>query len=346
MITQEVESVALRPSPIDLVETFDRILAQRGEIEEVLAGAVRAGAKRVYLVGSGGSYLANFNAAYLLERHLTDLTVHHITSGEFLSREPAGVTSDAIVIAGSHTGTTKETIAAVEFAKGRGATVLAYCSSKETPLAAAAPHFWSYDSKTTTGDAKQLFTAVFAYAVLKVAGADLDFAGIERNYAKLGEAIKAVHERVDAEYPALAEKYHDAAVTYVVGAGPAQAAAYNLSMCYLLEMQWLNSAFFNSAEFFHGALEIVDRDVPVFVFLGEDATRPLSERVVAFARQYSDNVVAFDSTDFALEGLEPEFRHIAAPHVLFTLTGRLAAQYAVKNGHDLSTRRYMGKVSY
>lgn len=346
MITQESEAVALRPSPVDLVETFDRILSQRGEIEDVLRRAFERGAKRVYLVGSGGSYLANFNAAYLLERHLTDVTVHHITSGEFLARRPAGVNADAIVIAGSHTGTTKETIASVEFAKECGATVLAYCSGKDTPLAAASPNFWSYDSKTTTGDAKQLFTAVFAYAVLKTAGADLDFDGIERNYARLGAVIKQIHEQVDAEYIALAERFHSAEVTYVFGSGPAQAGAYNLSMCYLMEMQWMNSGFFNSAEFFHGAVEIVDRDVPVFIFLGEDDTRALSERVRDFAQQYSDNVVTFDARDFALDGIEPEFRHIAAPHVLFTLTGRLAARYAVLNGHDLSTRRYMGKVSY
>ncbi|GAA2531463.1 SIS domain-containing protein [Microbacterium mitrae] len=346
MSTQAIEAVPLRPSPVDLVETFDRILAQRESIEAVLRDAFDKGAKRVYLVGSGGSYLANFNAAYLLEKHLADVTVHHITSGEFLAREPLGVNADAIVIAGSHTGGTKETVASVEFAKKRGATVLAYCSNADTALGAASPNFWSYDSKTTTGDAKQLFTAVFAYAVLKTAGADLDFEAIERNYAKLGPAIKQIHEKVDAEYGELAKKYHTENVTYVVGSGPGQAAAYNLSMCYLMEMQWMNSGFFNAAEFFHGAVEIVEDDVPVFVFLGEDSTRPLAERVRDFAVQRSSKVVTFDSKDFELEGFDEEYRYLAAPHILFTLTGRLAAQYAILNNHDLSTRRYMGKVAY
>lgn len=341
-----IDTVALRPSPADLIETFDRILAQRESIEAVLRTAFGKGVRRVYLVGSGGSFLANYNPAYLLERHLADVTVHHVTSGEFLARQAAGVNEEALVIAGSHTGTTKETIASVEFAKTRGATVLAYCSRAESPLAEAAPHFWSYESSTTTGDAKQLFTALFGYSILKVAGADLDFAAIESNYAQLGRVLKNVHEEADRRLVEVAEKYHTADVTYVVGSGPAQAAAYNLSMCYIMEMQWMNSGFFNAAEFFHGALEIVDTEVPVFVFLGEDATRPLAERVRDFAQRHSENVVVFDSRDYALEGIEEEYLEIAAPHILFTLTGRLAARYAVLNGHDLSTRRYMGKVAY
>ena len=37
---------------------------------------------------------------------------------------------------------------------------------------------------------------------------------------------------------------------------------------------------------FHGMLEIVDRDTPVTVFVGEDAQRSLSERVVNSCRVF------------------------------------------------------------
>lgn len=339
-------AVELRPSPPDLIETFDRILAARSDVEAVLAEALGNGAKRVYLVGSGGSYLANFNAAYLLERHLADIAVHHVTSGEFVAREPAGVDEHAIVIAGSHTGSTKETIASVEFAKARGATVLGYASSAESGLAKATPHFWSYESLTTTGDAKQLFTALFAWSLLKVAGADLDFPKIEAAYAKLGEILQDIHVSADDRCRDLAATYARAPMTYVVGAGPAQAGAYNFAMCYLLEMQWLNAAFFNSAEFFHGALEIVEKNTPVYLFLGEDATRPLGERVRDFLARFTDRAIVIDSKDFELPQIDPGVRDVLAPHILFTLTGRIAAHYAVVTQHALATRRYMGKVQY
>ena len=50
-------------------------------------------------------------------------------------------------------------------------------------------------------------------------------------------------------------------------------------MCYWEEQHWIRTKSIHSAEFFHGMLEIVDRDTPVTVFVGEDAQRSLSERV-------------------------------------------------------------------
>ena len=52
--------------------------------------------------------------------------------------------------------------------------------------------------------------------------------------------------------------------------------------------------------FFHGTLEIIDRDTPVTVFLGEDAERPLAERVANFLPRICGNFTLIDSRDYEL----------------------------------------------
>ena len=79
---------------------------------------------------------------------------------------------------------------------------------------------------------------------------------------------------------------------------------------------------------------------------GEDAYRPLTERVERFARQYTDKVTVIDAASFAMPGISAETRALISPVILATLLERLSAHLEVKRNHPLTTRRYYKKVSY
>ena len=81
----------------------------------------------------------------------------------------------------------------------------------------------------------------------------------------------------------------------------------------------------HSAEFFHGMLEIVDRDTPVTVFVGEDAQRSLSERVVKFLPRVCANYTVIDSKDYELKGISEEFRGNLSHLVTHAVTQRIDA---------------------
>lgn len=339
-------AVELRPSPPDLTETFDRILGFRERFDAIATEAVRGGLRTVFFVGCGGSFLAAYPVVFLLQSRTAAFDVQHLTSAEFVSRRPPALGPDSLVVAGSHTGGTKETIAAVELAKEAGARVVGYSFNPESALAGAAPEFFAYGSRTTTGDAKQLVMALFGWSLLKAAGYRADYAAIDALYRNLAPALLDVHDQVAERFADIAARYHAEPISYVLGSGPGYAAAYNLSMCFFQEMQWMHSASFNAGEFFHGAFEVVQSDTAVYVLLGEDATRPLGERAVSFLRRYTDKLVVLDTAELALPGIDPAYRDLATPHVLITLSIRLAAHFAQASGHDLSVRRYMGKVAY
>ena len=102
----------------------------------------------------------------------------------------------------------------------------------------------------------------------------------------------------------------------------------------------------HAADFFHGTLELVEKGVSVIVFHGEDAYRPLTERVEKFALQYTDKVTVLDTSSFVMTGISPETRALISPVILATVLERLSAHLEVKRNHPLTTRRYYKKVSY
>ena len=54
-------------------------------------------------------------------------------------------------------------------------------------------------------------------------------------------------------------------------------------------------------------------------FKGEDECRKLDNRVEAFAKRFTDNLVVVDTAEYAIDGLDPEFRFIVSPMILTAL---------------------------
>src|SRR5262249_45357573 len=102
-------------------------------------------------------------------------------------------------------------------------------------------------------------------------------------------------------------------------AGSVWPEAYYYGMCILEEMQWIRTRPVHAGDFFHGTLELVEQGVSVFVFKGEDASRPLSDRVENFAKRYSDRVRVLDAAAVELPGISPQVRSLISPILLATL---------------------------
>jgi fructoselysine-6-phosphate deglycase len=111
-------------------------------------------------------------------------------------------------------------------------------------------------------------------------------------------------------------------------------------------MQWIRTRPVHAADFFHGTLELLERDVSILLFKGEDAMRPLVERVEAFARKISEQVHVFDCAGFELPGIGAATRALISPVLLATVLERVSAHLEHKRNHPLTTRRYYKRVAY
>jgi len=349
MTTEVLPAVTeLKPLPTEPRAGMLRALEQRAEIEAFAASVVDRGLRNVYLVGSGGGLLTHEGLQYLLERRSTRFSVFALSANEFIYRDPAALGESSLTVLASNTGTTPEVVEAARFARDKGSTTAAVVRHGATPVAEAADVAWSYEDENGVGDPKGVQLALLGLALLRASG-DMDEAEHQSHVATLSALptalLDAVRETEDHN-AAIASELRDAPVIYVIGAGPNHGTAYCLSMCYLQEMQWMDAASFDSAEFLHGAMEVVTDDTAVIQFLGEEATRPIDERAKAFLERYSKRAFFVDSKDLTLPGVEPAMRSFASHFALDAVMSRLAEHFEAATGHDLKNRRYMFKVPY
>lgn len=93
-------------------------------------------------------------------------------------------------------------------------------------------------------------------------------------------------------------------------------------------------------------LEVVDRDTPVTVFVGEDSQRPLSKRVVDFLPRICGNYTIIDTADYKLEGISPEFRGMISHLVMHAVNNRIDIHIERINCHPMEIRRYYRRLDY
>jgi fructoselysine-6-phosphate deglycase len=173
-----------------------------------------------------------------------------------------------------------------------------------------------------------------------------DFERTVTELQKLPKLLVDAKAAFESKAAALAAAIKDETYHIFTGAGSVWPEAYYYGMCILEEMQWIRTRPVHAADFFHGTLELVEPGVSVFVFKGEDASRPLCDRVEAFAKRFTDKVRVLDAADVKLPGISPETRSMVSPVILATLLERLSAHLEVLRNHPLTTRRYYKKVEY
>lgn len=160
------------------------------------------------------------------------------------------------------------------------------------------------------------------------------------------EDIVAVEKKADDFALKFAEKHHEDDIHYFVGAGNQWGATYSYAMCYWEEQHWLKTKSIEAAEFFHGMFEIVERDTPVTVYVGEDTQRPLSERVANFLPQICGNYTIIDSKEYDLPGISEKYRGTLSPFVFHAINNRIDAHIEHINRHPMDIRRYYRQLKY
>jgi fructoselysine 6-phosphate deglycase len=333
----------LRPPEPDFLPTLER--AARHEVLPIVAAAAARGVSRVFFVGCGGSYASSIHAQTLLESLVPGLHTSIHTSPEFLAWPPAGLGERSLVIAASHSGNTPETVSAAQRARDAGALVVTLSRDLHGPLASPGHYGLAYSSGRTITPAKQIILLRLALALIAGQGQPVPTSWREAT-DRLPEALLATITAIDGSLAETATRIAGAPFTFVLATGPSRGAGYLLSMSYLMEMQWMLSAFFTAGEFFHGAFEMLTSDSAAVSFIGEDASRAASLRADTFIRAHTRRAVTLDSSTLALPGIAQDARALVAPIAFGVLAGRLTDHLEAVTGHSITERRYMGKGGY
>jgi fructoselysine-6-phosphate deglycase len=317
-----------------------------GPLDRAVAGLLDEGAENLFFLGAGGAGVLMLPAAQLLQRS-TSFPTHLVHAAEIVETGWASLDERSIVVIPSLSGTTPESIAVLEYAQDKGAKVIALTAHADTPVGRAADFtFENFAEDDTSSESFYLQSLLIALSLLRARGELADYDAIVDELRLLPELLLDVKRAFEPRAEELAEAFQDEPYHIITGAGSTWAQAWYYGTCILEEMQWIRTRPIHASDFFHGTLELLEPDVSVLVFAGEDAARPLTDRVTAFASTISEKVVTLDAAEFALPGIVPEVRALISPVVIATALERLSAHIEVLRDHPLTTRRYYRKVAY
>jgi fructoselysine-6-phosphate deglycase len=315
-------------------------------IHEAIEAALNKGANNLFFLGAGGAAILMMPAAQVLQLR-SSFPVFLEMSAELILTDHKALGPESIVVIPSLSGTTDESVGALDFCKAKGATVLTLVGDANTPLGKGADKaFANFAEDDTSSESFYLQSLLIALSIMHLRGEFNGYEATVRELVRLPRLLLEVKRGYEATAAEVAGTIKDERYHIITGAGSTWPEAFYYGMCILEEMQWIRTRPVHAADFFHGTLELVEKGVSIILLKGEDATRRLAERVENFARSYTDKLRIFDAAAFELPGISSETRKLISPIVLATIFERISAHLEVKRNHPLRTRRYYKRVTY
>jgi glucosamine--fructose-6-phosphate aminotransferase (isomerizing) len=231
---------------------------------------------RLILIGCGTSWHAGLVAEYLFEE-FARIPVEVEYASEFRYRNPV-IYGDDLILAISQSGETADTLAAMELAKNKGATVFGVCNvvgssiprmSHAGAYTHAGPEIGVASTKAFTAQVTVL--ALIAMAMGKQRGALT--AEQLRNLIYELESIPAKVEKalkLNDDIVKISEMYKDSHNFLYLGRG------YNFPVALegalkLKEISYIHAEGYPAAEMKHGPIALIDENMPVVVIATNSA---------------------------------------------------------------------------
>jgi glucosamine--fructose-6-phosphate aminotransferase (isomerizing) len=240
-------------------------------------------ANRIVFVACGTSWHACQVAEYLIE-DLARINVEVEYASEFRYRNPI-ISEKDVVIAVSQSGETADTLAALELAKARGASIFGICNvvgssiSRITDAGSythAGPEIGVASTKAFTAQVTVLTLLALRLAYKKETLSNSRFRSLLTELEAIPEKVKRVLDKNEL-IKEIAAHYKDSANALYLGRGSSFPVALEGALK-LKEISYIHAEGYPAAEMKHGPIALIDEDMPVFVI----ATKGTSyEKVVS-----------------------------------------------------------------
>jgi len=312
-------------------------------------------AERIIITACGTSWHAGLVAEYLFEE-FARVPVEVEYASEFRYRNPVVGEKD-FIIAISQSGETADTLAAIELAKSKGATIFGVCNV----VGSSIPRTTHAGSYTHAGPeigvaSTKAFTAqisVLAMMALKL--------GYQRGTLPEGKYIQLLHEleaipgkveqalKTNDAIKYIAGEYKDVRNALYLGRG------YNFPVALegalkLKEISYIHAEGYPAAEMKHGPIALIDEEMPVFFIATKDSSyekvvsniqevKARKGKVIAVVTEGDTQVRAI--ADHVIE--IPETHEAFAPLVAVVPLQLLSYHIAVMRGCNVDQPRNLAK---
>ncbi|ADB38674.1 glutamine--fructose-6-phosphate transaminase (isomerizing) [Spirosoma linguale] len=335
-----------------------RVQAQEGLLQ---LGGLRdyldklAKSKRIVIIGCGTSWHAGLVAEYIFEE-LARIPVEVEYASEFRYRNPIIKEGD-IVIAISQSGETADTLAAIELAKSKGATIFGVCNVVGSSIARAthAGAFTHAGPEIGVASTKAFTAQVTVLTLMALAAAHRKGTLSESLFRQLLTELESIPAKVEQVLQA-ADKIKEIAYIFTyarnfiyLGRGLNFPVALEGALK-LKEISYIHAEGYPAAEMKHGPIALIDEDMPVVVIATQDSSyekvvsniqevKARKGRVIAIVTEGDSHLPGL--VDFTIE--IPRVHEILVPLVSVVPLQLLSYYIAVMRGRNVDQPRNLAK---
>ncbi|MFT4683489.1 MAG: glucosamine--fructose-6-phosphate aminotransferase (isomerizing), partial [Flavobacteriales bacterium] len=227
-------------------------------------------ADRIIIVACGTSWHAGLIGEYLFE-DLARISVEVEYASEFRYRNPI-INENDVVLAISQSGETADSLAALELAKEKGATLLGICNvvGSSIPRLTHAGSYTHAGPEIGVASTKAFTTQIIVLTLMAVKMAHKKGAITMKKYHEIITELELIPEKIEKilkkndQIEKIAAKFKDVTNFLYLGRG------YNFPVALegalkLKEISYIHAEGYPAAEMKHGPIALIDDEMPIVV---------------------------------------------------------------------------------
>jgi len=246
------------------------------ETKEVTLGGISdyeqkiMNADRIIIVACGTSWHAGLIGEYLFE-DLARISVEVEYASEFRYRNPI-INENDVVLAISQSGETADTLAALELAKKKGATILGICNvvGSSIPRLTHAGSYTHAGPEIGVASTKAFTTQIIVLTLMAIKMAHKKGTITQNKYHEIIAELELIPEKIEKilkkndQIEGIATEFKDATNFLYLGRG------YNFPVALegalkLKEISYIHAEGYPAAEMKHGPIALIDDEMPIVV---------------------------------------------------------------------------------
>ena len=315
-------------------------------------------AREIFLVAAGTSYHACLAGAYMFSK-LASLATHPVIASEFVEQYGSSINIDSTILFVSQSGETADTLAALEHARLRAATILGLTNVIGSTLTRVSRAYLCQQSGPEIGvAATKTFTSqlsVLAQLALrlgkrrgKVSHREIEF--LENKLKEIPDIADNILKTHEERTKQLVKKYHDRQCFFYLGRGISSATALE-GRLKLLELAYVTSIAYPAGESKHGPISLVEPGFPViFICPRDEMRRTVVGNIMEMKARGASVILLCEQGDEELKSLADDciempkgIPEIISP-IIYVIPLQLFAYYmTIERGYDPDMPRNLAK---
>jgi len=358
------EMVEKRPYPYFMLKeiheqplTLKNTLRLQDQYLELMAEFLDR-AREIFLVAAGTSYHACLAGAYMFSK-LASLATHPVIASEFVEQYGSSINIDSTILFVSQSGETADTLAALEHARLRAATILGLTNVIGSTLTRVSRTYLCQQSGPEIGvAATKTFTSqlsVLAQLALrlgkrrgKVSHREIEF--LENKLKEIPDIADNILKTHEDRTKQLVKKYRNRQCFFYLGRGISSATALE-GRLKLLELAYVTSIAYPAGESKHGPISLVEPGFPViFICPRDEMRRTVVGNIMEMKARGASVILLCEQGDEELKSLADDciempkgIPEIISP-IIYVIPLQLFAYYmTIERGYDPDMPRNLAK---